>query len=201
MNPFRRLRWKLTLSYILVTVSSFLVIMLIMAGLLFNQIFIPENILTHEGLVESVQKNIVPAWSRVLVNAADYPELVNVFLKNTSGQITSRNFLNLGGAQFWVSTVISLRILIIGTDVTLLGRSDPAFLPSTEMGEQFDLARVPGLKDPFNAALVGETDPKLLYSLRGSTFGRIGQFDRFNIAVPIFSDSSGDKNQFAGVWC
>ena len=63
MNIFRQLRWKLTFSYIIVTVSSFLVILLIMSGVIFTQIFMPENVLILEGLVEIVQKNTVPAWS------------------------------------------------------------------------------------------------------------------------------------------
>ena len=43
MNIFRQLRWKLTLSYTLVTVGAFLVILLVMAGLVLTQIFVPKN--------------------------------------------------------------------------------------------------------------------------------------------------------------
>ena len=198
MNPFRQLRWKLTLSYIIVTVSSFLVILLIMSGLIFTQIFIPENVLTLEGLVENVQKNVVPAWSRILEETADDPKPINLISENSRAQFTSRNFLRLGAVQFWVSTVAELRILIIGTDGILLGRSDPYFLPSVRLGEYFDIARVPGLEAPLNAALAGETDPKRLYSTR-PPLGLMAKFDRFNIAVPIFSNGDGDKNQVAGV--
>ena len=198
MNLFRQLRWKLTLSYIIVTVSSFLVILLIMSGLIFTQIFIPENVLTLEGLVEHFQKNVVPAWSRILEETADDPKPISLILENSSIQFTSRNFLRLGSVQFWVSTVAEIHILIIRTDGILLGRSDPYFLPSIEVGEHFDIARVPGLEAPFNAALAGETDPKRLYSTRPS-LGYIVRFDRFNIAVPIFSNVDGSKNQVAGV--
>ncbi len=45
MNIFRQLRWKLTLSYTLVTVSALLVILLVMAGILFTQIFVPKDYL------------------------------------------------------------------------------------------------------------------------------------------------------------
>ncbi len=44
MKIFRQLRWKLTLSYTLVTVGAFLVILLIMAGIVFSQLFIPKII-------------------------------------------------------------------------------------------------------------------------------------------------------------
>ena len=198
MNLFRQLRWKLTLSYIIVTVSSFVVILLIMSGLIFTQIFMPENVLTIEGLVELAQKNEVPVWSRILEETDGNPKVINILLENSSGQLTSRNFLSLGAVKFWVSTVAELRILVIGADGTLLGRSDAAFLPSIKMGETFDIARVPGLEAPFNAALAGESDRKRLYAAR-PTDGSIARFDRFNIAVPIFSNAGGEKNQIAGV--
>jgi hypothetical protein len=135
MNLFRQLRWKLTLSYIIVTVSSFLVILLIMSGLVFTQIFNPENVLTLEGLVELTQKDVVPRMSRILVETAGDPKLINTILQNNiSAQFTNRNFLTLGNVQFWVTTVADLRILIIGRDGNLLGRSDPYFLPSIEEG-------------------------------------------------------------------
>jgi two-component system, NarL family, sensor histidine kinase LiaS len=199
MKIFRQLRWKLTLSYIIVTVSSFLVILLIMSGLIFTQIFIPENVLTLEGLIELVQKDTVPGWSRILEETAYDPKLINIILESAiSAQFTSRNFLTLGVVQFWVSTVAEVRILIIGTDGILLGRSDPRFLPSIKLGEYFDSARVLGLEAPFNAALDGETDPKRLYSASPKV-GVLERYDRYNIAVPIFSNGFGDKKQVAGV--
>ena len=51
MNIFRQLRWKLTLSYTLVTLGAFLVILLIMAGLVLTQIFVPSNSLNPEELI------------------------------------------------------------------------------------------------------------------------------------------------------
>jgi hypothetical protein len=124
MNLFRQLRWKLTLGYIIVTVSSFLVILLIIAGLVFTRIFMPENVLTPEGLVEIVQKDVAPGWSRILEETADNPELNSILLSGASAQFTSRTFLQLGAVKFWVSTVASVRILLIGPGGILLGRSD-----------------------------------------------------------------------------
>jgi signal transduction histidine kinase len=198
MNLFRQLRWKLTLSYIIVTVSSFLLILLIMSGLIFTQILIPENVLTLEGVIGYIQKNTAPRWSRILEETSDDPNTINLILESSIDRFTSKNFLSLGNVQFWVSTIAELRILIIGTDGILLGRSDPAFLPSIEMGEYFDISRVPGLEAPFNAARAGETDPKLLYSARPK-LGFLTRTDRYNLAVPIFRHASEDKNQVAGV--
>jgi len=41
---FRRLQWKLTLSYAAVTVGSLLIIVLILGYLLFSRVFIPVDI-------------------------------------------------------------------------------------------------------------------------------------------------------------
>lgn len=49
MNIFRQLRWKLTLSYTLVTVSALLVIVVVIAGVLFSQIFVLQDYLNPEG--------------------------------------------------------------------------------------------------------------------------------------------------------
>ncbi len=44
MGIFRKLRWKLTLNYTIVTVSAFLVVLLITGGIILPRIFIPINI-------------------------------------------------------------------------------------------------------------------------------------------------------------
>jgi NarL family two-component system sensor histidine kinase LiaS len=199
MNIFRQLRWKMTLSYTLVTVGTFLVVMLILGGIVYSQIFIPENILTPEGLVEISQKHDVPVWSSLLSNSPVNTELINLLLSyNPGGQITSRNFLQIGDVKFTVSTVASFRTLVMGADGTLLGTSDAGFLPTIKVGQPFDLTRVPGLEEPFNAALAGETDPKRLYTVRGPMPGSLG-VDRLIMAVPVFDSAGADKSGVVGV--
>ena len=43
MNIFRQLRWKLTLSYTLVTVFAFLAIVLILGGVFLTGVLLPES--------------------------------------------------------------------------------------------------------------------------------------------------------------
>jgi two-component system, NarL family, sensor histidine kinase LiaS len=199
MNIFRQLRWKLTLSYTLVTVGAFLVVLLIIGGIVYTQIFVPENVLTPQGLVEIVQKNTVPMFSPLLSKSPVDTESLNAFLRNPNSQITSRDFLRIGEVQFSVKTVASFTILIMGADGTLLGTSDPYFLPTIKIGQPFDLARVQGLEAPFNAALAGVTDPRSLYTTRSIAPGSIGA-DQLIMAVPVFYSSGGDKNRVVGVF-
>jgi hypothetical protein len=153
MSIFRQLRWQLTLSYTLVTVGAFLVIVLILEGILFTQIFAPENAFTVQGLVEIIQKNTVPYWSPILEKDPVDTEVISILIRNATNQITSRTFLRMGALRFSVQTAALIRILIIGADGTLLGTSDPSFLPSIKIGQPFDISRIPGLQEPFEAAL------------------------------------------------
>jgi hypothetical protein len=84
MKIFRQLRWKLTLSYTIVTVSALLVILLVVAGGVFAQIFIPENVLTPEGLVEIIQRDSAPLWSPILAKSHIDTELIDILLKYSS---------------------------------------------------------------------------------------------------------------------
>ena len=49
---FRQLRWQLTLSYTAVTVVSLLVIVMIVAGVFFSQILLPDYALTPQDWVD-----------------------------------------------------------------------------------------------------------------------------------------------------
>ena len=64
-NTFRRLRWKLTLSYTAVTISALLVVVLVQRVLLFSTILVSQNLLNPEVWVRPVQQNTPPAWNHV----------------------------------------------------------------------------------------------------------------------------------------
>ncbi len=72
-----------------------------------------------------------------------------------------------------------MRALIIGTDGTLLGKTEYSFPTSFVIGQPFDLAQVQGLEAPFNAALAGDTDTSHLYTIFEPN-------KRYVLALPIF---------------
>jgi signal transduction histidine kinase len=199
MNIFRQLRWKLTLSYTLVTVSAFLVVTLILGAIVYSRIFIPVNVLSPAGLVEIVRQNSTPLWSQVLSKNPIDTDLINILLQVGNSQITSQDFLHIGMVQFAIKTVASYRALIISADGTLLGRSEPSYLPTIKIGQPFDITRVPGLEIPFTAALAGETDPNLLHTVRGPTIIPTEMIDRFTIAIPVFRNTSETQDQVIAV--
>jgi signal transduction histidine kinase len=191
-NIFRQLRWKLTLSYTMVTMSAFLVVMLIMGGMIFTQIFIPNNILGPIGLIEIISKNSTPLWSHVLSQSAVDTDLINLLLKESDATITGNDFLRLGDVQFTVKTVARLRALIIGADGILLGKTAPGFSPNFVVGQPLDPQQIQGLGAPLNAALAGETDSERLYTI-------IEPNQRFILAVPVFNPSVEEENRVVGV--
>jgi NarL family two-component system sensor histidine kinase LiaS len=204
MNIFRQLRWKLTLSYTLVTVGAFLVILLVMAGLVLTQIFVPKNSLNPEELItwymsdrtDDFSSNYL-LWSEILSQSPADTELVRLYIRESKSFISSSDLLRIGAVQFSASTMASIRVLIIGADSVLLGTSDldnSIYRSSIgiDVGKPFDPTLVPGLEGPFKAALAGDTQPKHLYTI-------LEPDQRYVFAAPLFKRSGGDQGQVVGV--
>ncbi len=192
MHIFRKLRWKLTLNYTIVTVSAFFVALLVLVGIVFLNIFAPRNIFTPEVLIEVLQKNANPLLSHVLSQSPVDTELISLILKEPNSTITENNFLRFGSVQVTVRTIADWRALIIGTDGTLLGKSNFSFPESYVIGQPFDPSQIQGLEVPLTAALAGETDPKHLYTIFEPN-------QRYLLALPIFNYTPVSEYSVLGV--
>ena len=100
MGIFHKLRWKLTLNYTIVTVSAFLVVLLILGGIILPRIFIPINILTPEGLIRIVQTENTPLLSHVLSQSPVDTELLRLLFKDTMELSPTMNFCKLDRYNF-----------------------------------------------------------------------------------------------------
>lgn len=196
MNLFRQLRWKLTLSYTLVTVGAFLVVLVIIGWIVLGGIFIPEESLNPEQMIDAWMNSTIDSnyliWSRILSQSPVDTDLVNLYLNGPESAITSIPLFRIGALEFWVSTQASIRVLILGADGLLLAASvpdDPVF--RSAIGRRLDPVQVPGLEAPLNAAMAGDRDPKHLYTV-------IVPNQQYIAAVPVFNRASGDKNQPVG---
>ena len=129
MNILRQLRWKMTLSYTVVTVSAFLVITLILGGIVFAQIFAAENDLSPERMIDAWMNSTEPSnyllWSQILSQSPVDTELVNEYLVQAQSSITNSALFRIGALQFSVATMASIRVLVFGADGILLGTSVP----------------------------------------------------------------------------
>ncbi len=191
MNIFRQLRWKLTLSYTLVTMGAFLVILLIMAGMVFYQLFIPENYLSPERLLDNFLASEAPSMlDHVLSQSPVDKRLVDYILDNPEMIISSSELFRIGALQFSVSTQAVVRIMLLGADGTILGTYRGGSL-ETQVGHPIDASRIPGLEAPLKAALAGETDSSRLYTM-------IEPNRQFILAYPVFKQASTEEGQVLG---
>ena len=192
MNIFRKLRWKLTLNYTIVTVCAFLVILLILGGILLPRLFLPDNVLSPEGLMEIIQQTHSPLWSHVLSQSPIDTQLVKLLLLDPSATITNVDFLRIGSMQFSVSTLANIRIFVVGADGILEGITGHVEPTNLVVGQPFNPSIYQGLEIPFNAAMQGETDFKQLYSIFEPN-------NRFLFALPVFDSYIRIDNQVVGV--
>ena len=192
MNIFRKLRWQLTLSYTIVTVCAFLVVILILEGILLPCFFVPNNILTPEGIIEVFRESSNTVWSHILSQSPVDIKLVRSLLEESNATITSNDMLRIGSLQFFVRTTAAMRALVVGADGTLLGMTGHIDAPDLSVGHPFDPGVYQGLEAPYSAALMGEKDAKQLYSV-------FGEDQRFLLALPIFNQTIGKENQVVGM--
>ncbi len=186
-NIIRQLRWKLTLSYTAVTVGALLVVVLILGTLLFSRLLIPNDILTPRVWNELLKKTpIAPVIQHILAQSPIDTDLIGLILSDSNSTITGGDLFRIGDTQFSVRTATQTDALIVGADGSLLGVSNPAFVPGAVIGQPFDADKIPGLSPLLQAALAGEEDPERL-------FVTIEPNDKFMFAIPVFSDDRDEK--------
>jgi len=192
MGIFRKLRWKLTFNYTLVTMSAFLVALLILGGIVLPRIFVPTNIVTPELLLEILQRDSNPLLSRVLSQSPIDTELLDLLLKDSNPTITSVDFLRIGSVQFTVRTMAEWRAFIVGSDGKLLGKSKYSYPTNLLVGQPFDPTEIQGLEAPYQAALAGVTDFSRLYTIYEPE-------ERFVLALPIIDNPGAENSRVLGV--
>ena len=197
MKIFRQLRWKMTLSYTLVTVGALLVITLIMGGIAFSQIFIPIQYFDPEQLIDAWMNSRIssnyPTLCQILSQSPVDMELLNVYYERSSVKYEySISLFRIGALDFSVTTKASIRSFIFSPDGILLGTSvpdDPVF--GLQLGSHLTLggSRSGG---SLSAALAGDRTPKHLYT-------ELVPNQKIVFAGPLFNRTSGYEDQVVGV--
>ncbi len=184
---FRRLQWKLTLSYTAVTVGSLLIVILIVGYLLFSTPFIPldlyDRLLTPRDWIRIVSENSSAIWTEVLAQEPINTRLISGLLQEPNLQITDVGIFQIGDVELRVRTLGQGSALILGPDGILLGSSNPDFVSEGEIGQPLNLGILPGLEGVLAAALRGEIDPEKL-------FVTIEPYESFYFAIPIIEEAT-----------
>jgi len=193
-NAFRRLRWKLTLSYTAVTVGALLVVVVILGVLLSSQLLAPNNVLSPDVLVSLARESTPPALSYVLSQSPVDTDLLSLMLEDRQEeypegknfQITYSDLFRLRDLQITARTLGRGDTLIVGSDRTLLAASEGSLVPREAIGKPIDVNLLPGLELPLRTALAGVADPDLV-------FVTIEPNERFFLVVPIFAHGEASR--------
>jgi NarL family two-component system sensor histidine kinase LiaS len=183
---FRRLQWKLTLSYSAVTVGSLLVVVLIVGYLLFSKAFIPieiyNRLLTPEEWIRIITENDATFVRNIYQQDPIDTDLIANILQLGELTITELDLLQIGDFQIRMETEGRGSTILLDHEGILLGLNNPSFVPGAVIGQPLDRETFPGLDGALTAALNGEVDPERI-------FVTLEPHERFYFAVPITDEN------------
>jgi len=155
-NRFRQLRWKLTLSYTVVTVGALLAVEFVLysisAGvltLMINSGYLPTQI------IHSAAIGYTPELRTYLSQSPPDPQEIAGWLER------------IRPAPYYVGYNINDAdgLLVVDSLGNLLAISPPDYVENSVLGQPLGPQAIPGLADPLQAALDGEQDAARLYAL------------------------------------
>ena len=173
-NRFQQLRWRLTLTYTGVTIGALLTVELILLGLV------------GIGIVALVNSGFIPA-QLIEAASADYAPVLQFYLSQTPpDQEGIAGWLERVGSASSLTLPLSFEatdeMLVVGSDGSLLALRPPDLLGSDLIGKPLIASAIPGLAEPFQAALEGAENPESLYTLVESDQTVV-------IALPIWDET------------
>jgi len=173
------LRWRLTLSYSLVTVAALLVVELIVMGLLLS-FFISTIDLTPENLIAHLRAEWIPQVQQYFSEDPPDVEGVRAYLEDVKGSaISSRPISILGDLQLEMKAQDFLNFYYLLDDRTLVDAVPHDIVSEDELDTRISYHYLPGLEKPLKAALAGVEDLNLLYE-------KVEPGNRITGAVPVF---------------
>ena len=176
---FRSLRWRLTLSYTLVTIAALLVVEVIVMVLLMT--YFTNNLdLTPGNLISSLRAEWTPKVNQFF--SEDPPDVdgLRTYLEDVQGSVMStRPLLILGNLEVEMKAQDFLNFYYLLDDRTLVDAIPHDIVTQDQIGQQISYDFLPGLEEPLSAALDGIEDENLLYT-------RVDPGNRIIGAIPVF---------------
>lgn len=178
-NPFRKLAWKLTLTYTLVTVAALMVVeAIVMAGVLYFATAMVPN-LTAELLVNGMAPLARPFLER---NPPDVDGLNAWLWQSSANGITldaeGGRGVTLRLDQYPQETT---KLFVLDAQRNLLAATSPDL--RSQLGGSIDLSRVPNLERLLPVALSGESEVSRLSAFSDQ--------DDLTVAAPIRGERGG----------
>jgi len=162
LNPFRRLQWRLTLSYTLVTVGALLVVELVLLGVLL--ILLGSDFLAQE-IVETVEDTLPLRASIYLESSPRDIDGLNQWLQyvvddsvavSQEGRRLSRGFS--------IEFDVNYQLLVVDDEGVLIAQVSDSPQSASPLGLSFDISSIPGLGPIFLAANSANYDSDQLHA-------------------------------------
>jgi signal transduction histidine kinase len=184
LQPFRQLRWKLTLSHTLVTVAALVTVeLLIIAGGLYY--FRLNADVSPAELFADLETHYLPLAQYYLADPT--PSMDGFALKLDQLQLNlpskSRPILILGNLEIDMASYDLREVYFVKADGTLVNVVPYESVTAGMIGERFDAGSIPGLEQPLQAALDGVDDYRQLYTVRLPDYKMVG-------AMPVLESGS-----------
>ena len=179
VGSFRSLRWRLTLSYSLVTIAALLVVQLIVVGLMMSY-FVQNLDLTPENLIGNLREEWTPMMQEFFSQEPPDIDGMRAYLEDVQGsEIGTRPLLIFGKVHLEMKAQDFLNFYYLLNDRTLVDVIPSGIVPESELGKQIPYNYLPGLSAPLRAALSGVEDQKQLYEM-------VEPGNRITGAIPVF---------------
>jgi len=183
---FRRLQWKLTLSYSAVTVGSLFVVVLILGYLVFSKVFIPieiyKSVLTPKEWIRIITENDAGLVQSIYLQDPIDTDLIAKLMQGGDLTITEIDLLQIGDFQIRLRTEGRGSTILLDKEGILLGLSSPSLVPGAVVGQPLDRGTFPGLDGALTAAFNGEIDPEQIFVTLESN-------ERFYFAIPVENEN------------
>jgi NarL family two-component system sensor histidine kinase LiaS len=179
---FRRLQWKLTLSYTAVTVGSLFVVVLFLGYFFFSRAFIPieiyNRVLTPEEWIRIISEEGAAIVRLIYQQDPIDTNLIADIMEEGELTITEFNLLQIGDFQIRMATEARGSTILLDREGILLGLNNPWFVPGAVVGQPLDRGTFPGLDGALTAALNGATDPEQIFVI-------LEPHERFYFTIPV----------------
>jgi signal transduction histidine kinase len=197
-SRLHQLRWKLTLSYTLVTVAALLILEIaFIIGLAFN--LAQETKVKPELVFEDLYSEYTPLVSSYLSKIPPDIEGLREHLGQYKSDSTDTEPIMLGNFFLGAFTTNITYVIFLNSDGELIDTIPHGFLENTRVGEIFNVSEIPGLEEPLQRALSGEADHNNLYNfgVKNRMVGAVpvtrDKYRMANEAAPILGESDQDQ--------
>jgi NarL family two-component system sensor histidine kinase LiaS len=178
-TSFRSLRWRLTISYSLVTVAALVVVELILVVLLMSY-FVNNLDLTPETLISNLRAEWTPQVQQYFSEEPPDVDGARTYLEDVQGSVLeTRPLLILGNLELQMKAQDFLNFYYLLNDRTLVDAIPHGIVPDEDIGTQISYNYLDGLDAPLRAALDGVENQNELYA-------KVEPGNRIVGAIPVF---------------